>query len=53
MTETTDAVITEAVSVIYKALTKMLSRELVSSVEVTDVLLDVRSLLTVPASTEN
>lgn len=53
MTETTDAVITEAVNVIDKALSKMLTRELVSSVEVTDVLLDVRSLLTVPASTEN
>ncbi len=48
MTETTDDVITEAVAVIDKALSKMLTRELVSSVEVTDVLLDVRSLLTVP-----
>ena len=46
MTETTEAVITEAVSVIDKALGQMMSRELVSSGEVTDVLLDVRSLLT-------
>jgi hypothetical protein len=46
MTETTEAVISEAVSVIDKALGQMMSRELVSSGEVTDVLLDVRSLLT-------
>lgn len=43
-----DAVISEAVSVIDKALSVMMSRELVSSNEVTDVLLDVRTLLTVP-----
>lgn len=46
MTETTEAVISEAVGVIDKALGQMMSRELVSSGEVTDVLLDVRSLLT-------
>ncbi|MCB0980140.1 MAG: hypothetical protein H6513_00080 [Acidimicrobiaceae bacterium] len=50
MTETNDAVITEALGVIDKALAKMMSRELVSSGEITDVLLDVRSLLTMPAA---
>lgn len=49
MTETNDAVIHEALTVIDKALSQMMSRELVSSGEVTDVLLDVRSLLTLPA----
>ena len=49
MTDTNDAVITEALSVIDKALAQMLRRELVSSGEVTDVLLDVRTLLTLPA----
>lgn len=53
MTEVTDTEISEAVSVIDKALARMLSRELVSSVEVTDVLLDVRSLLTLPAPAEH
>lgn len=48
MTETTDAVIHEALSVIDKALSQMMSRELVSSGEITDVLLDVRTLLTMP-----
>lgn len=48
MTDTTDAV-TEALSVIDKALAQMLRRELVSSGEVTDVLLDVRTLLTLSA----
>jgi hypothetical protein len=48
VTETTDAVIHEALSVIDKALSQMMSRELVSSGEITDVLLDVRSLLTMP-----
>lgn len=48
--ETTDDVIHEALAVIDRALGQMMSRELVSSVEVTDVLLDVRSLLT-PAAT--
>jgi hypothetical protein len=49
MTDTNDAV-TEALSVIDKALAQMLRRELVSSGEVTDVLLDVRTLLTLPAT---
>ena len=53
MTETTEAVISEAVSVIDKALGQMMSRELVSSDEVTDVLLDVRSLLTMSAVKEH
>jgi hypothetical protein len=52
MTETNEAVITEALSVIDKALAQMLRRELVSSGEVTDVLLDVRTLLTLPAPVE-
>lgn len=51
MTETHDgvineAVITEALRVIDTALAQMMRRELVSSGEVTDVLLDLRSLLT-------
>src|SRR5215212_2944231 len=49
MTDTNEAVITEALSVIDAALATMMSRELVTSGEVTDVLLDVRSLLTLPA----
>ncbi|HRE00587.1 MAG TPA: hypothetical protein PLV68_04770 [Ilumatobacteraceae bacterium] len=49
MTETNEAVITEALAVIDKALGEMLQRELVSSGEVADLLLDVRSLLTHPA----
>lgn len=49
MTDAKDAVISEALSVIDKALAQMISRELVSSDEVADVLLDVRSLLTLPA----
>jgi hypothetical protein len=49
MTDTNEAVITEALAVIDKALGQMMSRELVSSGEVTDVLLDVRTLLTLPA----
>ena len=52
MTETNDAVITEALSVIDKALAQMMQRELVSSGEITDVLLDVRTLLTMPAVKE-
>lgn len=39
-------VISEAVSVIDDALAKMLSRELISSGEVADLLLDVRTALT-------
>lgn len=41
-----EAVIDEALSVIDGALAKMLSRELVSTGEVADLLLDVRTLLT-------
>jgi hypothetical protein len=48
MTDTNEAVIHEALAVIDKALGQMMSRELVSTGEVTDVLLDVRSLLTLP-----
>lgn len=44
--ETSSEVISEALSVIDKALAEMLRRELVSSGEVADLLLDVRSLLT-------
>ncbi|MFN8022653.1 MAG: hypothetical protein U0Q03_14090 [Acidimicrobiales bacterium] len=51
MTDTNEAVITEALTVIDKALAQMMSRELVSTGEVTDVLLDVRTLLTAPAKT--
>jgi hypothetical protein len=43
-----DAVIAEAIAVIDQALGQMMSRELVSSGEVADLLLDVRSLLTAP-----
>ncbi|MEO7371363.1 MAG: hypothetical protein ABI949_08785 [Ilumatobacteraceae bacterium] len=50
MTDTNEAVISEALGVIDKALAQMLRRELVSSGEVTDVLLDVRTLLTLPAA---
>ena len=50
MTDTNEAVIHEALSVIDKALSQMMSRELVSSGEITDVLLDVRTLLTMPAT---
>ncbi len=49
MTETNEAVISEALSVIDKALSQMMSRELVSTGEVTNMLLDVRTLLTMPA----
>lgn len=44
--ESHDAVIAEALAVIDGALGQMMSRELVSSGEVADLLLDVRSLLT-------
>lgn len=51
MTEAREAaVITEALTVIDEALAKMLNRELVSSDEVADLLLDVRVLLTTNAS---
>ena len=42
----TAAVLVDAVAVIDAALAKMMQRELVSSTEVADLLLDVRSLLT-------
>ena len=41
-----EAVVAEAVTVIDEALTKMMQRELMSSNEVADILLDVRMLLT-------
>jgi hypothetical protein len=44
-----EAVINEALGVIDGALAKMMSRELVSTGEVADLLLDVRSLLTTDA----
>lgn len=51
MTEAREAaVITEALTVIDEALAKMLNRELVSTEEVADLLLDVRLLLTASAS---
>ena len=51
MTEAREAaVITEALTVIDKALAEMLNRELVSTDEVADLLLDVRVLLTTNAS---
>ena len=49
-TETTEFVIHEALTVIDRALSQMMSRELVSSGEITDVLLDVRMLLTAPVA---
>jgi hypothetical protein len=52
MTEAREAaVITEALTDIDEALAKMLNRELVSTEEVADLLLDVRVLLTANAST--
>ena len=51
MTEAREAaVITEALTVIDEALAKILNRELVSTEEVADLLLDVRVLLTTNAS---
>lgn len=47
--EAQDAVIHEALGVIDAALAQLMRRELVSSGEVTDVLLDVRTKLTMPA----
>ena len=44
--DSNEAVINEALSVIDGALAKMMQRELVSSGEVADLLLDVRTLLT-------
>jgi hypothetical protein len=51
MMETREPVITEALAVIDKALAEMLRRELVSAVEVGDLLLDLRSLLSASAAT--
>ena len=50
MTETPAAdVITEALALIDDGLGTLLHRELISSIEVTDLLLDVRTLLSSPA----
>jgi hypothetical protein len=49
----TDAVIAEALTVIDQALRQMVSRELVSSDEVADLLLDVRTALTAAASEQS
>lgn len=50
--ESPDHVIEDALAVIDQALGRMMGRELVSSGEVADLLLDVRTLLTaVPAQT--
>lgn len=46
----TEAVIDEALGVIDQALARMMQRELVSSGEVADLLLDVRTLLTTDVS---
>lgn len=51
-TEAHDAVISEAVAVIDEALGRMMRRELVSSNEVADLLLDVRTALTTPSPVE-
>jgi hypothetical protein len=48
MTETRDDQITEAVALIDRGLSDILHRELLSSGEVADLLLDVRSLLAMP-----
>lgn len=45
-----DAVIREALGVIDEALAQMFQRELVSSGEVADLLLDVRTLLATPTA---
>ena len=49
----TDAVIAEAVTVIDQALRQMVSRELVSSDEVADLLLDLRTALTSPSAEQS
>lgn len=51
MTDSNEAVIADALAVIDKALAEMLRRELVSTGEVADLLLDVRTLLTHSATT--
>ena len=51
MTETQDTdVITEALQIIDQGLNDMLHRELVSTEEVSDLLLDVRTLLSAPSA---
>jgi hypothetical protein len=49
LTDPHDAVIAEAIAVIDQALAQIVRRELLSTNEVADVLLDVRSALTTPA----
>jgi hypothetical protein len=44
-----EAIITEALAIIDRSLGQMNRRELVSSAEITDLLLDVRSLLAQPS----
>ncbi len=51
MIDTREPVITEALAVIDKALAEMFRRELVSAVEVGDLLLDLRSLLSAGVAT--
>ena len=54
MTETKDPIVVqEALKVIDQGLMTMLQRELVSTNEVADLLLDVRTLLTVTADAED
>jgi hypothetical protein len=55
MTETLEAsqVISEALAVIDRGLSEMLHRELVSTDEVADLLLDLRTALTGSANTNN
>lgn len=53
MIDTRESVITEALAVIDKALAEMLKRELISAVEVGDLLLDLRSLLSASVETTN
>jgi hypothetical protein len=50
MTEIREEVISEALAIIDKGLGDMLHRELVSTDEVADLLLDVRTLLAAPGS---
>lgn len=44
-TETKDEIVVEALAIVDKALSEMLRRELVSTTEVADLLLDLRSVL--------
>jgi proline dehydrogenase len=52
-THTLDEAISEALAVIDKGLGDLLHRELVSSNEVADLLLDVRTLLATPGSADS